>query len=110
MVDHTIGTWEVKRTKKIHIRNKVKEGKSFGNVLKRKEGRSLEKGVSIKLEKFNIAEKKLFFWTKLKLILFKWTEIEFQNWTEICTLKLSSNEQGVNQIFLFYKPNLEKII
>ena len=42
MVDHMIGTWEGKKgKKKFQIRNKVKEGRFFGNALKRKEGRSL---------------------------------------------------------------------
>ena len=36
-----IGTWEGKKGKKNQIRNKVKEGRSFGNALKQKEGRSL---------------------------------------------------------------------
>ena len=46
MVDHMIGTWESKKKKKFQIRNKVKEGSSFGNTLKRKEGRSLGNGGS----------------------------------------------------------------
>ena len=40
-----IETWEGKKGKKIlQIRNKVKEGRSFGNTLKRKEGRFLGNG------------------------------------------------------------------
>ena len=46
MVDHIIGTWEGKKEKKLQIRNKVKDGRSFGNALKRKEGRSLGNGES----------------------------------------------------------------
>ena len=42
MVDHMIGTWEGKKEKKkFQIRNKVKEGRSFGNALKWKERRTL---------------------------------------------------------------------
>ena len=45
-----IVTWEGKKGKKIFkIRNKVKEGRSFGNTLKRKEGRSLGYRGSISL-------------------------------------------------------------
>ena len=47
MVDHMIETWEGKKRKKFQIRNKVKEGRSFGNALKRKEGWSLGNGGSI---------------------------------------------------------------
>ena len=46
MVDHMIGTWEGKKGKKLQIRNKVKEGRSFGNTLKWKEGISLGNGGS----------------------------------------------------------------
>ena len=47
MVDHMIGTWEDKKGKKnFQIRNKVKEGRFFGNALKRKEGRFFGNGGS----------------------------------------------------------------
>ena len=47
MVDHMIETWEGKKGKnKFQIRNKVKEGRSFGNALKRKEVRFLGNGGS----------------------------------------------------------------
>ena len=50
MVDHMIVTWEGKYGNLFcQIRNKAKEGRSFGNTLKRKEGRSLGNGGS-KLE------------------------------------------------------------
>ena len=41
-----IGTWEGTKGKKFQIRNKEKDGRSFGNTLKRKEGRSLGNGES----------------------------------------------------------------
>ena len=41
MMDHMTGTWEGKRKKKIQIRNKVQEGRSFKNALKRIKVRSL---------------------------------------------------------------------
>ena len=46
MVDHVIGHERIQRRKKIQIRNKIKEGRSFGNALKRKDGRSLGNGGS----------------------------------------------------------------
>ena len=48
MVDHMIVTWEGKKGNLFcQIRNKAKEGRSFENTLKRKEGRSLGNGGSI---------------------------------------------------------------
>ena len=47
MVDHIIRTQEGKKGNYFfQIRNKVKEERSFGNALKRKEGRSLGNGGS----------------------------------------------------------------
>ena len=48
-----IETWEGKRDKKkFQIRNKVKEGRYFGNALKRKDGRFLENGGNMLLLEF----------------------------------------------------------
>ena len=69
-----LSTWEGKREKKFLIKNKVKEGRSFGNALKQKEGRSLGNGGSITLYSLR-------FFLMVTLALF--THVNAQLWRHI---------------------------